>query len=274
MEQEASKFFHPLRKLSTKMNIFSDKFKCPELDVEMVIPCEASSCAFFASGYEWTFHCALAYLQHHRHPQRKLDLEELSFLFDVPKEEVLERIKESMLHLKRVASLTRLVAKKFEFLPEDRVCCVCEERISEKHMISSGVRVGTFPLFSFTSSADSPNGQDQDTSEDEALFQTISKEKDEERTIELNYCSQDCREFKPPEVIAAEVRFNSDIGEILVQIVKVYKDLKVVAKVIDISEKLIKDKFQVYTGVKPSEIFQPDKPRTKGRPKAVGSGLL
>lgn len=154
----------------------SPSFHCPIFDASLVTPCRLSSCRFYVD-YSWSNNCMLSYM--HNQKTHSLSLEEISFLYQIPIDDVRADYKSGLQKLRSEALFDESTSddslrRSFNFFPTKKICCVCESRI------------------------------------DGSVSQSLVIQ-----SIGLAYCSRECKQEKPVRLVEIEHEYGLDIASVL-----------------------------------------------------------
>jgi hypothetical protein len=156
---------------------------CPLTGLPIIGPCSRTDCRYYVS-YQWSQNCLSNYLCQTATSKTHTTLlknEEIAFLYQLPLEQVGAIYDRAMQQLRSV-TITRaqeegeLPEKSFSFLSTKEVCCVCES------FVTRGL-------------------------DDSYVTMTDG--------VTLAYCSQECRDEKPPPVISLEYRFGIEAESVV-----------------------------------------------------------
>ena len=98
-------------------------FICPVLNIRIQSNCVVSSCKYFVK-HPWSKNCLLDYLGHHA--LSTLSVDEISFLYQMPVDDIKKIVGNAMLKLRYNISTPN-----FTFIENTNVCCVCESVTEE-----------------------------------------------------------------------------------------------------------------------------------------------
>jgi hypothetical protein len=156
------------------------------------------------------------------HQQRidSLSIDEISFLYRIPSEKVKEAIDAATAMLRSQALDVQqehddYLARKFRYLADARLCCVCESFIDE-----------------------------------DPLPRNLVIE-----SIRAHYCSKDCRDQKPPRIIELEVEKGLPIERILEWTFRRYRSLSLAEQALQMPRWLVYDSCRRYLGVPLEQYF-------------------
>jgi|GEM_PF-4813405 len=182
-------------------------FRCSLTGTTLRTDCQLESCRYHVD-YEWSANCLLAYM--HQQRVSSLSIDEISFLYRVPSDQVKQTIDAATQSLRGQAldveaEGSDYLARQFNYLVTDRLCCVCESTL------------------------------------DEPTSRNLMVE-----SLGAVYCSKECRDEKPPRIIELEVEKGLPIERILEWTFRRYRSLSLVEQALQMPRWLVYDACRRY----------------------------
>jgi hypothetical protein len=192
----------------------SFKFYCPQIKERMSKSCQLQTCSYWVDC-AWAYNCLWAYLKHQG--SEKLSAEEVSYLYNLPIDDVQHALYEGMQKLRtgslQVASEQNELPRVFDFIKTHEVCCVCEEPIEN--------RIQTLHIVE----------------------------------LDMAYCSRECKKHKPPRLIELENQYGAKIGDILKWAMGKFHSLSTVEQALSIHRWMLYEACERFIGKDPEEYF-------------------
>ena len=191
-------------------------FRCPVIKETISTTCSLDHCAWNIT-YPWSANCLLAYM--HQQGVDELSSEEISYLYQLPVDQVKNLIEISIAALRSQAIDSHAeetsVTREFVYFITDRVCCVCESSADE--FVPRSLRI---------------------------------------ESVGAVYCSKECKEEKHPRLVELEIEKGLRIERILDWSFRHYKSLSVAENALHIPRWLAYESSRKYLN-KPIEEFFP-----------------
>lgn len=201
--------------INYKLPPMENKFTCPVLNAPLMTPCQLKSCKFNVN-YSWSNNCLLSYM--HEQDKQTLSLEEISFLYGIPIDDVTEIYREAIYNLRSGAISVESahddkLKPAFAFFPTRGVCCVCESRIET-----------TSPQLQL-------------------------------KNNDLAYCSKECKQEKPPRLIELEAQYGLEIGKVLEWVFTNFRSLTLAEQALNLPRWLAYYACKTFLGYELQEYF-------------------
>lgn len=184
-------------------------FRCNQIDAVVTARCELKACRYHVP-YEWSANCLLAYMQQQN--TDALSVDEISFLYRIPVEDVKQSVERSTAALRSQAidvQATRddWLKPQFSFVLSRSVCVVCESIVDEQTARSLTIE-----------------------------------------SLGAAYCSRECRDAKPPRIIELEVEKRLPIERILEWTFRHYRTVTLAEQALGMPRWLMYEASQRYLG--------------------------